>query len=119
MMTRYSFFASTIHAALTECRFYYAHLSKMPFYCSYKIWPIPMVKMRDPMCTQMSFRRHQSLWLIHLSKSNLDAINSALTVVTPISGPLAPVVASVGLSVMFAKWLSDMYASTYVPTYKG
>ncbi|KJA17892.1 hypothetical protein HYPSUDRAFT_205864 [Hypholoma sublateritium FD-334 SS-4] len=44
--------------------------------------------------------------------NNLDAINSALSVVTPISGPLAPVVASVGLSVMFAKWLSDMYAST-------
>lgn len=52
---------------------------------------------------------------MHRSTKNLDSINSALSVVTPISGPLAPVVASVGLSVMFAKWLSDMYASTYVP----
>jgi len=43
---------------------------------------------------------------------NLGSIKAALDVATPLSGPLAPVVASVGLSVMFAKWLSDMYNST-------
>ncbi|KIM44169.1 hypothetical protein M413DRAFT_443207 [Hebeloma cylindrosporum] len=43
---------------------------------------------------------------------NLEAIKAALGVATPISGPLAPLVASVGLSMMFAKWLSDMYNST-------
>jgi len=49
---------------------------------------------------------------MHPSTKNLDSISSALNVVTPISGPLAPVVATVGLSVMFVKWLSDVYTST-------
>ena len=48
-----------------------------------------------------------------LRKKNLEIIKAALDVVTPISGPLALVVASVGLSLMLAKWLSDMYDSTY------
>jgi len=43
---------------------------------------------------------------------NLEAIKATLDVATPLCGPLAPVVASVGLSVMFAKWLTDMYNST-------
>lgn len=48
----------------------------------------------------------------YISTKNLGAIKAALDVATPISGPLGPVVASVGLSVMFVKWLSDMYNST-------
>jgi hypothetical protein len=48
----------------------------------------------------------------YLRTKNLESIKATLDVATPISGPLAPVVASVGLSVMFAKWLSDMYNST-------
>jgi hypothetical protein len=49
---------------------------------------------------------------VRLRTKNLGSIKAALDVATPLSGPLAPVVASVGLSVMFAKWLSDMYNST-------
>ena len=49
---------------------------------------------------------------MYLSVKNLEAIKAALDVATPLSGPLAPVIASVGLSVMFGKWLSDMYNST-------
>ncbi len=102
-----------------ECRFYYARLSKMPFYCSYKIW----LTQNGPNAGSDAYAhvfsshigRHGTHGSFILAKKNLDAIISALNVVTPISGPLAPVVASVGLSVMFAKWLSDMYTSTYVP----
>ena len=49
---------------------------------------------------------------MYLSVKNLEAIKAALDVSTPMFGPLAPVVASVGLSVMFGKWLSDTYNST-------
>jgi len=43
---------------------------------------------------------------------NLTTIKAALDVVTPISGPAAPVVAGLGLSVMSVNWLFGVYANT-------
>jgi hypothetical protein len=57
-----------------------------------------------------------------LSKENLESIKAALDVATPLSGPVAPVVATVGLSVMFVNWLFGVYNNTYAPaspTYSG
>jgi hypothetical protein len=74
---------------------------------------MPMVRTQDLGCESCSsgvgYVTHTNT-----STKNLEAIKAALDVATPISGPLAPVVAGVGLSVMFGKWLSDMYHSTYV-----
>lgn len=50
-----------------------------------------------------------------LSKENLESIKAALDVATPIAGPAAPVVATVGLSVMFVNWLFGVYNNTYAP----
>jgi hypothetical protein len=47
-----------------------------------------------------------------ISTANLETIRAALDVVTPIAGPAAPIVASIGLSVMFGKWLFGLYNNT-------
>jgi len=44
--------------------------------------------------------------------ANLQMIKASLDVVTPISGPAAPVVATMGLSVMFVNWLFGLYRDT-------
>ncbi|TDL15761.1 hypothetical protein BD410DRAFT_86683 [Rickenella mellea] len=43
---------------------------------------------------------------------NLKTIKASLDVATPISGPIAPVVATIGLSVMFVNWLFGLYTNT-------
>ncbi|TDL13542.1 hypothetical protein BD410DRAFT_903273 [Rickenella mellea] len=42
----------------------------------------------------------------------LTTIKASLDVATPLSGPIAPVIAGVGLSVMFVNWLFGVYTNT-------
>ena len=71
-----------------------------------------MVLVQDLTC-KSCFLVLVTVTYVNFSNTQLASIKAALDVVTPISGPLAPVIATTGLSVMFAQLLSDMYHSTY------
>jgi hypothetical protein len=105
-----SSFGRFLSSIFFRSRFYAVHLLRMLSSCLCKIWPMPMGRVQGLIRILYFYSAPIIIAHVRLRTKNLGSIKAALDVATPLSGPLAPVV---GLSVMFAKWLSDMYNSTY------
>jgi hypothetical protein len=108
-----SFARFLVSSIFDRSRFCAVRLLRMLSSCLCKIWPMPMGRVQGLIRILYFYSAPIIVAHVRLRTKNLECIKPALDVATPLSGPLALVVASVGLSVMFAKWLSDMYHSKY------